>query len=167
MSGQQQCLLRAIQEDFCGVELGDGISLHETVVIDNYGGPAERQKARGRDEKWDWHKLVSDPELVRICGVGGLDFYDAAGFRFYLPAYLSLAVTDFERKDAGNVLESLMFQLTHFSEYNLARLSILNGAQRQCVRDVLVFLRDEYELESTELDQAVVTYWSCLPEAAE
>ena len=36
-------------------------------------------------------------------GVGGLSFYDAVGLRFHLPAYLSLAVIDFDRERAGNV----------------------------------------------------------------
>jgi hypothetical protein len=44
--------------------------------------------------------------------MGGVSFYDATGLRFHLPAYLSLAVTDFEREDANNVLDSLMFHLT-------------------------------------------------------
>src|SRR4051794_3453037 len=112
MSERQRSLLRAIEEAFRDVKLGDGVSLHETVVIDNYGGPEERAAARAADEKHDWRKLVGDPDLVRISGVGGLSFYDAGGLRFHLPAYLSLAVTDFEREDADNILDSLMFHLT-------------------------------------------------------
>src|SRR5262245_7669952 len=142
MSERRQRLLAAIEEAFRGVQLGDGVSLHETVIIDNYGGPEARAAAREPDEKHDWRRLVGDPELVRISGVGGLSFYDAAGLRFHLPAYLSLAVIDFDRVDAGNVLESLLFHLTHFSEYNVGRLSVLDSAQRQCVQNVLTFLRD-------------------------
>lgn len=166
MSERRQQLLTAIEDVFRGVELGSGISLHETVVIDNYGDSAERTAARLPDEKCDWQRLVSDPELARIAGVGGLSFYDAPGLRFHLPAYLSLAVIDFDRADAGHVLEILMFTLTHFSEYNVGRLSILSAPQRQCVRDVLAFLRAEYELESAELDEAIAGYWSCGPGAA-
>jgi hypothetical protein len=162
MSEWQQRLLRAIEHAFCDVQLGDGVSLHETVAIDDYLSQKERLAARAPDEKHDWRKLVSDNELARV---NGLCFYDAAGLHFHLPAYLSLAVTDFEREEADNVLDSLMFNLTHFSEYNLARFSILDSTQRQCVREVLVFLRDEYELESAELDQAIEGYWSSDPEA--
>lgn len=53
-----------------------------------------------------------------------------------------------------------MFTLTNFSEYNVERLLLLNRCQRECVREVLMFLRDEYELESPELDQAIAGYWS-------
>jgi hypothetical protein len=161
-----QRLLATIEEAFRGVELGDGVSLHETVVIDDYGTDQQRRAAREPDEKHDWRRLVGDPELARIGGVGGPSFYDAAGLRFHLPAYLSLAVIAFDRADADLALESLMFTLTHFSEYNAKRLSILNDAQRHCVREVLSFLRSEHELESAELDEAIDGYWSRGPDAA-
>jgi hypothetical protein len=159
MSERQQ-LLNAIERAFNEVELGEGVSLHETVVIDNHGSTQERQAARLGDERCDWRRLIGDPEVGRIGYVGGPCFYDAAGLRFHLPAYLSLAVTDFERPDADRALDSLMFNLTKFSEYNLGRLKILNPTQRRCVRDVLVFLRRCYELESAELDEAIEGYWS-------
>ena len=69
-------------------------------------------------------------------------------------------MTDFERPDADRALDSLMFNLMNFSEYNLGRLQILNPTQRRCVRDVLIFLRRCYELESAELDEAIEGYWS-------
>ena len=150
MNQRQQRLLASIEQAFDGVELGDGVSLHETHVIDDYGSAEERQVAREPDEKHDWRRLVNDPALLRFGGVGGLTFYDAVGLRFHLPAYLSLAVIDFERDDADLVLESLMFDLTHLSEYNMTRSAIPNGSQRRCGREVLVFLRYEHELESEE-----------------
>ncbi len=158
MSERQQ-QLDAIERAFRDVELGDGVSLHETVVIDDYGDSEERRMARLPDERHDWRKLINDPELARIGGVGGPCFYDAAGLRFHLPAYLSLAVTDFERPEADLALESLMFNLTYFSQDNVERLQILNAAQKKCVHDVLVFLRKFYELESSELDDAINGFW--------
>ncbi len=160
---RRQRVLATIEEAFRGVELGDGVSLHETVVIDNHRSSQERRAAREPDEKQDWRKLIGDPELTSICGVGGLSFYDAVGLRFHLPAYLSLAVIDFDRERAGNVMESLMFHLTVICEYNAARFSILSRAQRQSVRDALTFLQDEYALQSTELDCALAEYWSLEP----
>ena len=166
MSEPRQQLLTAIEDAFHGVELGSGVRLHETVVIADHGGSAERTAARLPDEKRDWRRLIRNPELVNTHGVGGLNFYDAVGLRFHLPAYLSLAVIDFDRADASNVFQSLMFNLTDFSEYQVGRLSILSAPQRQCVRDVLSFLRAEYELESAELDEAISGYWSSEPGAA-
>ena len=164
---RRQQLLAAIEAAFHDVELGDGVSLHESVVIDKHGGPEDRRTARELDEKRDWRRLVVDSELARIGGFGGLNFYDAAGLRFHLPAYLSLAVIDFERYDAGETLEGLMHLLTDFCDYNLSRFNVLDDAQRHCVRDVLLHLREEYELESVELDQAIGGYWGSGPRAAD
>lgn len=173
MSERQQHLLQAIEQAFRGVELGDGVSLHETIVIDDYGGTEARQAARIPDEKHDWRKLVGDPELAKIIWVGGLSFYDAAGLRFHLPAYLSLAVTDPEGDNTGDMMESLMFHMTDLSEYSLERFAILDGPQRICVRDVLVFIREVYQTQERDvlkaeepsprlerLDQALQGYWS-------
>lgn len=160
MTERQSVLLRRIEEAFRGVELGDGVSLHETIAIDNYEGDAQREAARALDEKHDWRKLLDTPALVEIVHVGGLSFFDAAGLRFHLPAYLSLAVLDPDRENAGEILESLMFHLTHLSDYNRARFSLLGGPERACVRDVLLFLRGEHDLEGAEIDEAIATYWS-------
>jgi hypothetical protein len=51
MIERQRGLLRLIEDAFGGVALGDGVSLHETVVIDLYGGRAERLAAREPDEE--------------------------------------------------------------------------------------------------------------------
>lgn len=160
MEERFQRVLVAIEVAFRGVELGDGVGLHETIVIDDYGTDRQRQVARGPDEKHDWRRSIGDPELAHIGGVGGLSLYDPAGLRFHLPACPSLAVIGSDRVDADLALESTTFTLTHFSVYNVGRLSVLNAAQRQSVRDVLCFLRSEYELESAELDEAIGGYWS-------
>jgi len=160
MHDRRARLLQTIEEAFQGIELGDGVSLRETLVLDDYGSAEDRQAARALDERHDWRRVIADPELVRLAFIGGLSFYDATGLRFHLPAYLSLAVIDFDRPDAGNVFESLMFQLTVMNGYQLQRFAILDAAQRGCVREVLIFLREEYELEDRELDAAIDGYWS-------
>jgi hypothetical protein len=158
---RRQRLLDMIERAFRGVELGDGVSLHETVAIDNYVSAEERLAAREADEKHDWRRLITDPEFHRIAGIGGIPFYDSTGLRFHLPAYLSLAVIDFDSPMASGSLESLMFLLTCNSDYDELdrRLSILTSPQRACIREVLEFLRCEYELECSELDEAIDGYW--------
>jgi uncharacterized protein DUF6714 len=118
---RQQRLLDHIGRAFGGVELGDGVSLHETSVIDDYGTTEERVAARMPDEKLDWRKLIDDADVSRLCGIGpsGLCFFDAAGLRFHLPACLSLAVRDPEGEGTGDMLESLLFQLTNLDDYQL------------------------------------------------
>jgi hypothetical protein len=169
MTERQRELLRLIEEAFRGVELGDGVSLHESAVIDDYGGPEERLAARARDEKQDWRKLISDPELIQptwkeTAGMGGLSFYDAAGLRFYLPAYLSTVVAEPKLGDGTEFYGELLPHLTQFVEHNRERFSLLSTAQRACVGEVLKYLRGLYDLPSNEwtlwdLDQAIEGFW--------
>ena len=91
-SQEQERVRQLIHEAFAGITLGRGVSLHETVVIDDYGSTQARQKAREKDEKKDWRKLVDAPELKAVTGIGGLSFFDAEGLRFHLPAYMCLAL---------------------------------------------------------------------------
>lgn len=65
-----------------------GVSLHETPVIDNYGTDEERRIARKKDTDRHWWE-VKDEWIKTNCGIGGLCFLDDAGFRYYLPAYMS------------------------------------------------------------------------------
>ncbi|MFO7906398.1 MAG: DUF6714 family protein [Pirellulaceae bacterium] len=132
--------------------------------MDLFGTPDERQAARKPDEKHDWRKLVNDPELTEVTGVGGLSFYDAEGLRFHLPAYLSLAVKDSEDPQPQNVVAELLYTLTHIWEYNRERFAILNLAQRECIRAVLRYLRAVYNVPENrpfirEIDEALEGYW--------
>jgi hypothetical protein len=49
MNERQRELLGQIQAAFAGVELGDGVRLHETVVIDLYARGASSGADRGRE----------------------------------------------------------------------------------------------------------------------
>jgi hypothetical protein len=148
-------VLDLVEQAFRGVALGSGVSLRETLVLDDYGDESARRAARALDEAEDWRKVVFEPELTRLAFVGGLPFYDPEGMRFHLPAYLALAVIAFERDDAQNVLECLVHALTNLEPTSLKRFALLDVEQRRCVGEVLRFLRERYELESSALDQAV------------
>lgn len=159
MSDEQRRLLHLIESTFAGIELGDGVSLRQTVVLDDYGGKEELEAARALDELLDWRKIVDDPELTRHVSFGGLSFYDAKGLCFHLPAYLSLAVKD---PDQG-VVANLVFTLSDLDQldgYNRQRLAPLTGRQCACVREVLLYLRTFWDSGVTfDLDQAIECYW--------
>jgi len=152
-SKQAQLLLALIEESFKDVRLEDGVSLHETIVIDNYGSKEERQLARSKDEKMDWRKLIHDPELLEVDGIGGLSFYDAKGLRFHLPAYLSVVIMDAGVSIAG----ALIFTLTSDGEYNRNRLDILNPGMKKCIGEVLQYFRTlpEFEFDQKKIDDAL------------
>ena len=161
---QKDYLIQRIHEAFEGVVLGKGVSLHETEVIDCYGSLAERQAARQKDELKDWRNLINNPALLDVHGIGGLSFYDAAGFRFHLPAYLITGIL----KPKETVVESLVFALSHLSTYQLERNTILTPLQRRCVKEFLVYYRHHvhqthfFPEKTQKLDNAIV-YWSKMP----
>lgn len=156
-------LLSHIDRAFAGVTLGDGVSLHESEVIDNDGTDEERRVAREPDEKTDWRRLVDHPDLTAYfgSGYGGLSFLDAAGVRFHLPACLSRVVRDFDNHDdeLSGMFASLCWLLTRSDQYNRGRLAILGDEQRACVRECLVLFREALASNDSELDRAI-DYWS-------
>lgn len=160
MDERRRQLLARIDQAFAGVTLGDGVSLHESQVIDNYGTAKERRAARQPDEQIDWRRLVDHPDLTVYFGIGysGLCFLDAAGVRFHLPACLHRAVRDFGQDGIGDMFESMYYLLTKPDGYNRGRLAVLSGEQRACVHDCLLYFREASETDEEELLQAI-DYW--------
>jgi hypothetical protein len=156
---QKEHVLQLIYESFDQVLLEDGVSLHKTIEIDNYGATDKEEAQIKNDERKDWKKLVDDPELEKIDGIGGLCFYDAKGLRFHLPAYMCLTI----HKPHANITESLMFTLTHLEAYNRERFSILTVEQRKAVKVFLTYIRYNtgfaFEYNFAEIEAAIRDYW--------
>jgi hypothetical protein len=133
-------LVSVVAASFAGVALGGGVSIRETVALDEYASPESRRTARAFDEAHDWSKVVGSREIMETWGVGGPAFLDAEGLRFYLPVYLMLLLKGDDT--APDVAESVRFTLTSFDDHNLDRLWFLSREQRCCVRDIVIFLRE-------------------------
>lgn len=165
---QKEYVLQLIYEAFDQVTLEDGVSLHETIRIDDYGYTNETLESQIKaDERNNWKKLIDDPDLAKIHGNGGLSFYDAKGLRFHLPAYLCLMIKN-PGEDIADICDSLMFTLTHLEAYNRERFSILTPVQRKAVKVFLTYIRyntgvSTYEPGSKEIERAIREYWSSLP----
>jgi hypothetical protein len=82
-------LLDVIEKAFDGVEREDGVTLHEAVVIDNYGSQEEFEKAGSYDTETRWQD-VSENDLAE--NPQFMTFLDAKGFRYYLPAAMSWSI---------------------------------------------------------------------------
>lgn len=147
-------LLSLIDDAFHGVVLGNGVSLHQTLVRDNHGSEEEEQAARVLDEKHDWHKLIENPEFTQIGGTSAVCFFDEQGLRFHLPAFLALSVS----VPNHDVTSSLLFAVTR----KCLDLRLLNETQRKCVYEVLLYLcevSDEYLID-LRVRQAMQSYWN-------
>ena len=96
-----------IETAFAGVQLGEGISLREADVIDDYGTDEERLAARAQDEVSDWRK-ISD-ELIEQHSYA-LCFMDPKGLRFHLPAHMRFTLRryrDFESLSSDASISAL------------------------------------------------------------
>lgn len=78
-------LIAEITSAFKYVLRGDGVSLHETNVLDDYGGPAARLEAREWDTDTHWWELTDADLYARHVY---LSYLDAESLRYYLPAYM-------------------------------------------------------------------------------
>ncbi len=75
-----------IFETFKGVTREGGVSWAESKVIDDYGSETEQLEARATDKDTCWEDLANDPDWEPFPGIGGFNFLDAIGFRYYLAA---------------------------------------------------------------------------------
>ncbi|MFG6099650.1 DUF6714 family protein [Leptothoe sp. ISB3NOV94-8A] len=72
-------LIKEINEAFDGVAREDGVTLHEAMVIDDYGSPAERAEARAQDTEDQWQDVPEDD--IRFSDAV-LSFLDSKGFHY-------------------------------------------------------------------------------------
>jgi len=76
---------------FHGVELGDGIGIHEANGLDDYADESELARLRALDERQDWQNLDADT-LEHFYSAPS--FFDSQGFVFHLPAFLIATLDD-------------------------------------------------------------------------
>ncbi len=107
--GRCDHLIQAIVVAFKDVHRDDGVTLHEAIVLDDYGSVAEQQQARLLDTEQHWQE-VSEQAIFDCCSA--LSFLDAKGFRFYLPAFMIVGLRNFYL-DRNGIRSSCEFHLTH------------------------------------------------------
>lgn len=144
-------LREQIRTAFAGVQLGDGVGLHEAQGLDDYASEEKCAEYRASDEKLDWQALRAE-ELDRCHS--SLSFFDAEGMRFHLPAYL-LADLD------GTYGFGMASTLTWPSSLR-ERFSLLNETQCAAVRAYLRFIQDEpeYAYERGQIQSALAGFWA-------
>ena len=151
-----------IQMAFRGVALGQGISLRQAQIIDDF-----------RDSTWtehsastadveitnDWSRVPFE-ELERDC----IAHLDALGFRYYIPALMLSVLKHYEPSSMRVIgtLSGLYPKKDNSWEYHMHRYSLLNPPQRAAIARFLAALPKLVELRFT--DQKVVlralrNYW--------
>jgi hypothetical protein len=76
-------VIEDIEAAFGDVSLGDGIGIHEAIVIDYCVSDNKRDRARKKDIRDNWSRI---PEELIGTHYQALCFMDEKGLRFHLPA---------------------------------------------------------------------------------
>jgi hypothetical protein len=153
---------QAIKQAFHGVELGTGIGLYEAHGLDGYADDEECRILRKKDELFNWE----DIPIARLSECySSLSFFDPAGMRFHLPAYMIAEI----RSPYGSNAHTT-FSLTNPVErgaesqrnHSIQYFSLLNEKQRAAV---VLFLklcisRLQYEDEVPLMVKAINEFWS-------
>lgn len=174
---------KRIRDAFKGVKLGEGISLHQVVIVDNYGRDANDVEVT--DREWDKRGIagvVDDWEKIEFTQEPDDDDFaiahlDDEGFRYYIPALMFSVIDDY---DSGSMrvtgtLGGLYPQKTgHFAKYWDSRMvfySIFTDEQKAAIAsflNALPFLVELYPEDKATVERALRNYWhQFLPEEDE
>lgn len=152
-----------IHEAFDGTSRGNGITLHQANVRDNYGPPEEEKAARDldRDEKWQ-----DVPEKdIEFCQ-SALSFLDVAGFRYYIPVFMLYALKywDSDAADARNSCQHHLIQVYPKSmrKSEPSEIAVMYGFSKLQIQAVAAFLKfvvDFDDFRSTQVEKDAVKKW--------
>lgn len=81
-------IVAMIEAAFEGVGRGDGVTLHQTRAMDDYGSPDEVAAAKARDTETRWQDVPD----VHLRDFTSSAYFDEAGYRYYLPALMRYAL---------------------------------------------------------------------------
>ena len=151
MDNRAQTLIQQIENAFDGVTLGDGITLHESIALDDYATEDECIAAStvGRDRRW---QDVTDAEIELDDCI--LHFLDREGLRYYLPAFMIWTVNNYTT--SGRIIGD-----TTISACKDAVICspLINAEQ---ANSIIEFLQYFVDLFGQELDQDTADYKSLI-----
>jgi uncharacterized protein DUF6714 len=153
-------VVEQIHRAFAGVGREGGVSLHEAVVIDNYGSQEERETARTLDMEATWQDI---PETdIEQCDTA-LTFLDPIGFRYYLPAYMVWTLNHYEHSESMSV-DSTIYALDYcflFRGLAMERFRPFSREQSEAVCAFLHFIAEEAGgmADDTAARRALKRYW--------
>ena len=94
----RQAIIADIELAFGDVRRGDGVTLHQARVKDDYGSAQEEAEARKKDTDTRWQEI---PESwIERLGDALTFVDDPEGFRYYLPAFMIWILNNYEESDA-------------------------------------------------------------------
>ncbi|PTT78607.1 hypothetical protein DBR42_23150 [Pelomonas sp. HMWF004] len=154
-------LLQQIHEAFRDVQLGDGVTLHETVAIDDGLPSQERQSARRLDTAVRWQD-VPDDHIARHSAA--FSFLDTRGHIFYAPAYMCWLLRTGDNTESNSVSSArLAFDPWGKVEggKRLKPHDMYSLAQCRAIAQYLLYVYEVLDEEGmSQVKQPLDTYWS-------
>ncbi|MCU0718612.1 MAG: hypothetical protein MUC83_02825 [Pirellula sp.] len=134
----RQWLIAYIDHAFREVKLDGGITIYEGESRDRYGDEAE-MRLDATAERIDWRRI---PVADLPCRHAALSFIDAAGFRFYTPAIMTVIVSG--QDDREMLADAFLFHLHGIRSSCRVRetpyCELFNASQRAAIIRFLKFL---------------------------
>jgi len=130
-----------IQSVFSGIQLGNGMTIHEADLEGAYTEEIVRVNARSKDCETNWNE-VPDWKLERFSSA--ITFFDDDGFRFYLPALLIWCLRKGKHTNEYTFF-SVICHLTSKSQINEKTFSKLSYEMKNCVFLFLSHIDKYYE----------------------
>ena len=151
MTDDEKRVADLIHTAFRGVRLGNGVGLRQGRGLDDCADAATLAEYRSKDEKDDWEK-ISWQDLNHYGD--SLSFFDGAGMRFHLPAFVLAEL-------AGTLTAELLFHLTGYFD----RFDLLSQSQRHAMREYLQLRLTRAWDENNDfvypmIEKALAEYWS-------
>jgi len=153
-------VLQEVTHAFANVTLENGMSLSQADLEGAYWSDSEFLRAREFDAELEWGD-VQKAKLESMASA--FSFLDDEGWRFYLPAYLTLCLKSW---DSGYPVEvdRLVSNLTPVFEGALIgdrirRFDKLTHDQHKAVASFLTFVVQYSEEFCREAQLAIDTYW--------
>jgi hypothetical protein len=148
-----------IERAFDGVARDDGITLHEAVALDDYASDDERTQARLRDTESRWQD-VPEEDIEEQYTI--FSFLDDKGFRYYLPAYMTWMLRNFDHTHSAS-LDSTVYALEP-SSYFPQRSTLFNFSQVTAIVHFLEYLMTDERFNDHSTLNAW-THWAQICEA--
>ncbi len=82
-------VIEQIASAFASVTRDGGVSWSEALAIDDFESEEGRRAARESDLDSHWSEMLAPGNWDPFCGVGGFNFLDPVGRRYYLPAAMT------------------------------------------------------------------------------
>ena len=154
-------VMAQIAHAFDGVTREDGVSLHEAVENDYWGGPLVRSpEARKLDTDERWQE-VPDAWIEKSGSFHPLCYFDPIGWRYYIPAYMLWTLKHYENSHLLIVYQPIYTFDFHTDKNTPDYTLILTQEQKAAICQFLRFMAtygDSYA-DAVAAQAALAKYW--------